>query len=486
LKQNNKTKNFFTAGLLITIWVTGFATTAGGVWVRKRGKTSVQGVHAWNIDMSGKTRQEVEQALKEKKERFLHTMVTILAGPEKMSLSRRELGLQLDLDSMAAGVMKIGRKGSFWESLIARHRARNGFFQISPTFIIDKKSALQRMKALKEKIDHPAGKGRLNLRNRRVIPGKTGYRLNIHASLVKVLKSAQKEKTKITLAVDILRPKITEEVAEQLDISTVMGWFETEYKFKGSYEHRAHNLHLAARKLNGTVIMPKEVFSFNESLGPRTRQEGYRVAPVLAGGEKIDGIAGGTCQISSTLHAAAYFAGLDILEGEVHSQPSPYIELGLDAKVVWPDVDVKIRNQYKFPVVLHFEVAFGRVRAEILGKEKLYTIGFERSIVKQRPYKEIYRKDPDMELGKRKIEQRGEFGYHVRRRRVFFDENKNEIKAQYWTLVYPPTNLIVRLGEKPPEKLPEKPPEAPEASPPEDFPQIPPKPSPQRFVRIKQ
>ncbi len=478
MKHTNRNKSLFTAGLMLTIWVAGFATTAGGVWVSKNGKTAVQGVHAWNIDMSGKTRKEIEKALTEKREEFLQTKVTILAGPEKMSLRRRELGLHLDIDSMAAGIMKIGHKGPLWESLITRHRARNGFFQISPTFVLDKQSALQQMKTLKEKVDRPVVKGRLNLRNRKVIPGKTGYRLNIHESLVKVLKSAQKEKTKIALTVDVLRPKITEEVAKQLDISTVMGWFETQYKFKGSYEHRAHNLHLAARKLNGTVIMPKEVFSFNESLGPRTRQEGYRVAPVLAGGEKIDGIAGGTCQISSTLHAAAYFAGLDILEGEVHSQPSPYIELGLDAKVVWPDVDVKIRNQYSFPVVLHFEVAFGRVRSEILGKEKLYTIGFERSIVKQRPYKEIDRKDPEMELGKRKIEQRGEFGYHVRRRRVFFDENKNEIKAQYWTLVYPPTNLIVRLGEKPPED--------PEASPPEDFPPIPPKPVPKRFVRIKQ
>jgi vancomycin resistance protein YoaR len=275
--------------------------------------------------------------------------------------------------------------------------------------------------------------------------------------------------------VEVIRPALSGKNLHRLDISTLMGWAETEYHSRGKYIHRTHNLRVAARKLNGSVIMPKETFSFNEALGPRTEREGYRVAPVISAGEMVDGMAGGTCQISSTLFAAAYFAGLEVIEADVHSQPSHYIELGLDATVVWPDKDLKLRNPYDFPVVIHYDVNFRRVRTEILGARRLYRIGFERRILRQSPYKEVVRPDPEIEKGERKVDQRGEFGYAVRRRRIFFDKKGNEIKSQYRTVIYPPTTMIVRLGSKPPAD-PLKP--IPELRP------LRPKPVPKRFVRI--
>ncbi len=171
----------------------------------------------------------------------------------------------------------------------------------------------------------------------------------------------------------------------------------------------------------------------------------------------MDGIAGGVCQISSTLFAAAFFAGLDVLEAEVHSMPSHYIGLGLDATVVWPKVTMKLRNPYDFPVVLHYEVNSGRVRAEILGARRLYKIGFERRIIRDRAFKEEVRTDDKMKLGERKVEQRGQRGYTVRRRRIFFDKEGNEVRSQYWTVVYPPTTMIVTIGTKKTEDATEVP-----------------------------
>ncbi len=483
MKNIRKTKDRKKSGLVLSVtmiilWSAGLVATAGGTRLGMNRGLSAAGVRAWNMDLGSLERGDVEKALEEKREAFSTRSVTLRGVRENKSMTWGELGVMVDVETLADSVMRVGNSGRLWEDLVSRHRARKGFYDFSPGFFLDREKALKRIMALKEKIDKPIREGRLNLRNRKVVPGVTGYRLHVYPSLERVLAAARDARDEIELMIETRSPRITEEMADTLDISTVMGWFETPYHSHGSFVHRVHNLQLSARRLNGTIIKPGEVFSFNETLGPRSQKEGYRVAPVLAAGEKIDGVGGGICQISSTVHAAGFFAGLEIVEAEVHSQPSPYMELGLDAKVVWPDVDVKLRNPYKFPVVIHYEVAFGRVRTEILGKEKPFSIAFERRIVKQSPYREIVRKNQDMPLGQRRIDQRGEFGYHVRRRRVFFNEDGHEIRAQYRTVIYRPTNLIIQLGTRPPDD--------PDAPPPPELPPVPPRPVPESFVRIRQ
>ena len=133
------------------------------------------------------------------------------------------------------------------------------------------------------------------------------------------------------------------------------------------YAARTYNLRLAASKLDGNVLLPGEIFDFNEVVGPRDEANGYKVAPVIAEGELVDGIGGGTCQISGTLHGAAFFAGLDIVERYPHTRPSAYIKMGLDATVVYPTINFRVKNDFDFPVVLHETVKNGVVRAEILG-----------------------------------------------------------------------------------------------------------------------
>jgi vancomycin resistance protein YoaR len=463
----------------VALTAAGLGGAVSAAYLGMYGAEAAAGVRVWGLSVGGQRKAQIRRRLQKKAAAFLARPIVLKGAKQQIKTTWKEVGATIAVAAMVERALAVGHRSDPWQNLLERARARAGMYRFKPVIGLNRKKAIAYLRKLKETLDRRPERGRLDLRKRKIKAGKTGYALKLHRSLVRLLRGARAGRQTVALAVETRHPALSKKRVSRLDISTVMGWYETRFKSSGRYRHRAHNLRVAARKLNGWVIMPGEVFSINEALGPRTRQEGYRVAPVLAGGEKVDGMAGGTCQISSTLHAAAYFAGLDILESDVHSQPSHYIELGLDATVVWPDTDLKLRNQYDFPVVVHFEVAFGRVRTEILGKKRLYKIGFERRIVRQRPYKEVIRKDPEMLLGKRKIEQRGEFGYTVRRRRVFFDKAGNEIKAQYWTLVYPPTTLIIRMGTKEwpdPSLMPE----------PQEFPPVPPKPTPQKFVRITQ
>jgi len=130
-------------------------------------------------------------------------------------------------------------------------------------------------------------------------------------------------------------------------------------------DERVHNIILGAKKLDGSTIAPLGgLWSFNQTVGPRTKERGFKEAPTLLMGEVIPGLGGGMCQVSSTMHAVALLAGLDIVKRMPHSRPSSYIERGLDATVNYPDhcwegkqdpntcFDLVIRNSYPYPITI--------------------------------------------------------------------------------------------------------------------------------------
>jgi hypothetical protein len=127
---------------------------------------------------------------------------------------------------------------------------------------------------------------------------------------------------------------------------------------------RVHNISLGAEKLDGSVLEPGQEWSFNATVGPRTKERGFQDAPTLLMGEVLPGLGGGMCQVSSTVHAVALKSGLDIVKRHPHSRPSSYIPRGLDAMVNYPEhcwegrqdsntcFDLVLRNPYDFPITI--------------------------------------------------------------------------------------------------------------------------------------
>jgi hypothetical protein len=226
-----------------------------------------------------------------------------------------------------------------------------------------------------------------------------------------------------------------------------MGWFETKYARDQKHEARSFNLRLAASKFDGYVLMPGETFDFNQVVGPRNEANGYKVAPVIAQGELVDGIGGGTCQVAGTLHAAAFFAGLDLPERRPHTRPSFYIKMGLDAAVAYPTVTLKLSNPYGFPVVLHETVQGGVVRAEILGPRRGHDVMFSRRIDEVVPFAEKELPDPSVPRDVRELKQRGIPGFRITRWRVVRDGSF--AVREHHTDYYPPTTQIWLVGKGP-------------------------------------
>jgi hypothetical protein len=199
--------------------------------------------------------------------------------------------------------------------------------------------------------------------------------------------------------------------------------------------------------------MPGEVFDFNETVGPRDEANGYRVATVIAQGELVDGIGGGTCQVSGTLHGAAFFAGLEVVERAPHTRPSTYIKLGLDAAVAYPTLNLKLRNNFDFPVVLHETVKNGKVRSEVLGPARSRTVTFFRRVDEIEPFTSEERETEDIPEGERVLSQRGVPGFKATVFRIVRD-GAYAVRTKTFNH-YPATTQIVKVGTGPKDrKLP--------------------------------
>ncbi|QYK53896.1 MAG: VanW family protein [Fimbriimonadaceae bacterium] len=135
-------------------------------------------------------------------------------------------------------------------------------------------------------------------------------------------------------------------------------------QLEGRSSAQRHNATLCSNKLSGTEIMPGEVFSFNEVVGPWSRDQGYRRAPVSYGGQLVDAWGGGVCQTSTTIYNAALLAGFEIVERNPHHYAPSYVTPGRDAAVAFPNIDLKFRNTLDVPVTLILSQQNGKLRAE--------------------------------------------------------------------------------------------------------------------------
>lgn len=130
---------------------------------------------------------------------------------------------------------------------------------------------------------------------------------------------------------------------------------------------RTTNLRLAAKKIDGTVVLPGEVFSYNKVVGKRTIDAGYKNAAIYQDGQVTDGLGGGICQISTTLYNAAIEAGMLIEERRNHMFVPTYADAGKDATVVWGSTDFKFENRRSYPIKIEATVSGGIARVKIYG-----------------------------------------------------------------------------------------------------------------------
>ena len=131
--------------------------------------------------------------------------------------------------------------------------------------------------------------------------------------------------------------------------------------------NRTTNLRLAASKVNGTIVLPGETFSYNKTVGKRTVAAGYKEAAIYENGQVVDGVGGGICQISTTIYNAAVEANMEIVERRNHQFVPSYVSGGYDATVAWGSTDFQFKNTRDYPIKIEVDVSGGVASVGIYG-----------------------------------------------------------------------------------------------------------------------
>ena len=198
-------------------------------------------------------------------------------------------------------------------------------------------------------------------------PSENGIDFKISIEEAKSLISSEK-KDEYSIPLTIISPNITTNMIGTEAFPDLLSTFST--KYAASNRNRTTNLILAANKINGTVLMPGETFSYNKVVGARTIAAGYKEAPIYVQGRVEDGLGGGICQITSTLYNAVIYANLEITQRTNHQFVPSYVTASRDATVVYGALDFQFKNNRNYPIKLVCSVSGGIANFQIFGMKQ--------------------------------------------------------------------------------------------------------------------
>jgi vancomycin resistance protein YoaR len=240
----------------------------------------------------------------------------------------------------------------------------------------------------------------------------------------------------LTIDVSIIRvePAVTREQAQAM-YGKVAGFTTT----TTGNENRNTNISLAARAINGMVLQPGDIFSFNDTTGQRTYAKGYREAGAIQNGVLVDDIGGGVCQVSTTVFNALARSGLSIVMRNPHAWPVDYVNRGEDAMVNWPDKDLKMQNNTGGAVYIIGSYANRTLTFEVYGM-KLgdgITIDlFSQTTATTPPAETVYTRNASLAPGTETVARQARTGFKVTTYKVTYQYGKEISREQFYKSEY--------------------------------------------------
>ena len=240
-----------------------------------------------------------------------------------------------------------------------------------------------------------------------VVPSVTG--IDFEPSAVQEALEGAQWGEELSVPITVTEPTVTTEALQESLFRDVLG--EATTNVSGS-SNRKSNVKLSASVCNGIILLPGDVFSYNDTTGSRTADKGYLPAPSYVGGKSTDEIGGGICQTSSTIYYAALLSNLKIVERANHMYDTGYIPLGMDATVWYGSTDFRFENDTDYPIKLVTSYQNSRLTVQIYGTKVDDTyVKMTNKVLSSTPWETEYKVDPSLPAGSTKTEQTPYTGY---------------------------------------------------------------------------
>lgn len=403
-------------------------------------------VYIDNINVSLMTKDEAKDTLKN----LCYNKKYVLKYNDLVfSYNNEDFDLKLDIESSVDKAYKIGREGSYIDRILKIVDLKQGQKQtVKFDYEYDESKIDQIIKDISKEINKEPKDAYLYFEGKEVkffndVEGIYVDEEKTKDLIISSIKSCKNDIIEIVL----IKKEPNIKIEDINHINTMLGEYETNYN--PNVWGRSKNIELASSKMDGMILKPGDVFSFNLATGQRGVSGGYKLAPVIIQGELKDSIGGGICQVSSTLYNAVLNSGLEIVERKNHSIPSSYIKLGLDATVVQNYVDFKFKNNNDNAIYLYVKPKNGKMIVRVYGqssdKKDIKTYSVINTVIPM-PIKTI--DDSNLELGKRIIEKKGRKGYKVSSFRQYMKDGK-VISTEFLSRsYYPPKTQVVKIGTK--------------------------------------
>ena len=252
------------------------------------------------------------------------------------------------------------------------------------------------------------------------------------------------------LGLATLAPELTTKDAKALGIREPISTFTTDMGLSSS--NRIWNVHLLGNFLDGTIVKAGETFSYNEVVGPRTIERGFREGQMIFGGVLIPSIGGGVCQTATTIFNAAFEAGLPVSERHNHSWYISHYPMGRDATVSWGGPDLVFKNDLKHAILIDVSYTDTTFTINFYGtKQGRKVTSTTASPTNYTQPKMQYAIDPTAAPGSKMVVAGGGPGFDTNVHRKVFEHGKLIREDDFFTR-YTPENptTVYGPGGKPP------------------------------------
>ncbi len=441
-------------------------------------ETFYTGVRVNDVHLEEMTLDEAVRIIAEQQQPKLDAIKIVLNhGEKRWEYGYEDIDAKIDVEEIVQKAYQVGREGSIIDRLKQIWNAYEQGVSFTTTLTYDVSQLQDEVEAIAKEINEEPVDATITFQPDK----KEKFTFTEDKAGKGMLVSQAMEELKARVdAGDFSEYEVPyEELQPKYTLKEVKTWTSRiavySTKLSGTSE-RIHNITLSSKSFDGIRLDPGEEFSFNEATGPRGLKNGYKNAPVIVGGKKLeDEPGGGNCQTSTTLYGAVMRADLKITERWNHSWPSSYTEEGQDATVNYPSADIKFMNDKDTPVFIDRYISRGRLYVEVYGKapEEYDKIEIVTKVLSRTAVPEpTIIKDPTLFEDEQIEEYKSRPGIKTQTYRVYYKDGKEVKRVKEAYSNYRKIVGKVRVGTKPrpqPEPTPTPtPPPSTEADPPAD------------------
>jgi vancomycin resistance protein YoaR len=376
----------------------------------------LEGVTISGIDVGNLTQEEAKIVIDKEVKNLLSQTLKLNVGQQSPEVKLEDLGLALNLDLALQEAYDIGRKGSIFKKVLSKISSGNEM-NISFTQKWNESKLRETLKGTLKEFDNPSTDATFQITkdNTMTINSEhVGLIIDSESLIMKILEINIYElvpELKVEFKEQI--PLVTAAQLESQKITGLLSSYTT--RFDPTQTARTENVRIAAKALDMAIIKPGNTLSFNQIVGERTVEAGYKDAYIIVNGEFVPGLAGGICQVSSTLYNTGLLANLSVTQRSNHDLAISYVPLGQDATVAYPDLDLKFNNNSGGYLLLRTRMNYNTITIELYGKVKRgQEVFISNTIESTIPAVEQRLVDETMAPGTSVLKQQGQPGYNVK------------------------------------------------------------------------